>query len=446
MLLDQEGRRHEDRDLLAILDGLECGPHCNFRLSIPDITTDESIHRREALHIDFDLINTSQLVRCLDIGERIFELSLPGSVRCEGVPGAGLAGRIQAHQFTGDFSDRLSRPALRFRPITPPEAVHAGRFTPHVPGDHVELVHRKEQSIRRLTALTGCVLDDQVLPFGSLHRSSHHFDVSTDTVMLVHDEIPGCQGQWIDGLATTTRETLPIGGARSLPEQISLGDQRESRQDETLATVAANQVHDPIRRTRHLVFDSGRDVAVGHLLTEPLEGAFPSSRHDDVASFREPPADVGEGFFGVAPILPGSAGAEVHIRVYRGQGVEGPPSTSTCPGVVVHLVQGPVGGGFDVDRHIRANGCAVPSRFKELLSGPHHVRRPGRDALRLADDYLCSAGKKINEGHHGHIEKCGQRLHSFDRDSCGDLLTHLRYPGSTDGQFAGLCPHAVGEQ
>ena len=100
---------------------------------------------------------------------------------------------------------------------------------PHVPGDHVELVHRKEKSICRLTAFTGCVLDDQVLPFGSLHRSSDHFDVSTDTVMLVHDKIPGCQGQWVDGLATTTRETLPIGGARALPEQISLGNQRESR-------------------------------------------------------------------------------------------------------------------------------------------------------------------------------------------------------------------------
>ena len=113
-----------------------------------------------------------------------------------------------------------------------------------------------------------------------------HFDVTTDTVMLVHDEIPGCQGQWVDGLATTTRETLPIGGARALPEQISLGDQRESRQNETLATVAADQVHDPIRRTRHLVFDSGRDVAAGHLLTEPLElflrcGAGRIPKHDD---------------------------------------------------------------------------------------------------------------------------------------------------------------------
>ena len=250
--------------------------------------------------------------------------------------------------------------------------------------------------------------------------------------MLVHDEIPGCQGQWVDGLSTTTRETLPLGGARSLPEQIALGDQRNCGQEETLATVAADQVHDPVRRTRHLVFDSGWDVAVGHLLSESLEGAFPSSRHDDIASFREPPTDVGECFFGVAPILPGSAGAEVHIRVYRWQWVEGPPSTSTCSGVVVHLIQGPIGGGFDVDRHIRANGCAVPSRFEELLGGPHHVRRPGRDALRLADDDLSSPGKKIDEGDHGRIEKCGQGLHSFDRDSCGDLLTHLRYPGGTD--------------
>ncbi len=64
------------------------------------------------------------------------------------------AGPHQAHQLTGDFSDRLARSALRLRPITPPRRCTLGD-SPHVPGDHVELVHREKQSIRRLTRLLG---------------------------------------------------------------------------------------------------------------------------------------------------------------------------------------------------------------------------------------------------------------------------------------------------
>ena len=85
MLLRQHGGRHQHGDLLAVLDRLEGGPHCDLGLAEADVAGDQAVHRDRPLHVGLDLVDGGQLVGRLREGERLLELALPGRVRAEGV-------------------------------------------------------------------------------------------------------------------------------------------------------------------------------------------------------------------------------------------------------------------------------------------------------------------------------------------------------------------------
>ena len=81
VLLHEQRRGHEYGDLLAVLDRLEGSPNRDLGLAIAHIATDQPVHRHRLLHVALDLVDARQLVRRLDIRERVLELALPRRVR-----------------------------------------------------------------------------------------------------------------------------------------------------------------------------------------------------------------------------------------------------------------------------------------------------------------------------------------------------------------------------
>ncbi len=55
MLLREDGRRGEDRDLFAFHDGLEGGANRDFGFAETDIAADQAIHRARLFHVAFRL-------------------------------------------------------------------------------------------------------------------------------------------------------------------------------------------------------------------------------------------------------------------------------------------------------------------------------------------------------------------------------------------------------
>ena len=51
VLLGQHGRRHEDGDLLAVVDGLERGADGELGLAVADVAADEAVHRLGFSHV-----------------------------------------------------------------------------------------------------------------------------------------------------------------------------------------------------------------------------------------------------------------------------------------------------------------------------------------------------------------------------------------------------------
>ena len=123
VLLGQQRRRDEDRDLLAVLHRLERRPHRDLGLAVADVAGDDAVHRDRLLHVGLDLVDRRGLVRRLGVGERVLHLALPRGVRGERVPGRGLPGGVELHEARGDVADGLARLRLRLRPVRAAELV-----------------------------------------------------------------------------------------------------------------------------------------------------------------------------------------------------------------------------------------------------------------------------------------------------------------------------------
>ena len=85
MLLGQDRRRRQKRDLLAVHRGLERGPEGDLRLAVTHVARDQAIHGAGLLHVGLDLLDGAELIGGLLEAERRLELPLPGGVRPEHV-------------------------------------------------------------------------------------------------------------------------------------------------------------------------------------------------------------------------------------------------------------------------------------------------------------------------------------------------------------------------
>ncbi len=123
VLLGEQRRGHEHRDLLAVLDRLEGGPDRHLGLAEPDVAAQQAVHRVGALHVGLGVVDRLALVGRLDVGEALLHLVLPGRVRTEGVAhGSGAAsgtarrapGRSRARRCApGPWPGRSRRPPRR---------------------------------------------------------------------------------------------------------------------------------------------------------------------------------------------------------------------------------------------------------------------------------------------------------------------------------------------
>ena len=85
VLVGQQRRRHQHRDLLAVLHRLERRPHRDLGLAVADVAADHPVHRDRLLHVGLDLGDGGQLVDGLGEPERVLHLGLPRGVRPERV-------------------------------------------------------------------------------------------------------------------------------------------------------------------------------------------------------------------------------------------------------------------------------------------------------------------------------------------------------------------------
>ena len=127
MLVGEDRRRRQDRDLQAVVDRLERRPHRDFRLAEADVATQQAVHRTVAGQVLLDRPHRLQLIGRFLIGEGALELELAVAVRAHGHRLREPALGVELQQVGGDRLETAPDPALLLRPATAAQLVQTRR-------------------------------------------------------------------------------------------------------------------------------------------------------------------------------------------------------------------------------------------------------------------------------------------------------------------------------
>ena len=128
VLLREQRRRHQHRDLPAAGDRGERGPKRNFRLAEADVAADHAIHRLAGAHVGQHGLDRLVLVDRLLERERRLEDAIGVFVERERPAFACRAARVEIEQFRGDVAHALGCAAPGTRPLLGAELVPGRRF------------------------------------------------------------------------------------------------------------------------------------------------------------------------------------------------------------------------------------------------------------------------------------------------------------------------------
>ena len=183
VLLRQNRRRHQDRDLLASLHRLEGGAHRDFGLAVAHVAHQQPVHGQRALHVALDVLGGLPLVRGVLVEEAALQLPLPAGIRRERESGGDRAPGVEVQQLGGHLFDRLAGPLPHplpggaAQPVDPrrrPFAVLARRPIP------LELVEPIERHVEPVAAF---VLHDRHLDGGLADHDRLDAAIDPDAVI-----------------------------------------------------------------------------------------------------------------------------------------------------------------------------------------------------------------------------------------------------------------------
>ena len=162
MLLGEHGGRHENRDLFAVVDGLEGGANRNFGFAVAHVAADEAIRGFGLLEVRLGFENRLHLVGRFLVGERSLELALPVGIGGERVAGNGLPHRLNLDHLGSHVADRFADAILT---ATPRHAPELGEFRLRVRPADVAL-HEVDPRRGNVQEHAVAELEDQVLFLG----------------------------------------------------------------------------------------------------------------------------------------------------------------------------------------------------------------------------------------------------------------------------------------
>jgi hypothetical protein len=210
VLIGQQRRRHQDRDLLAVLHGLERRPHRDLGLAVADVTADHPVHGHRLLHVGLDVVDGSQLIHGLGESERVLHLGLPRGVRPERVTRCGLPLGVERHQLAGDLADRAARLGLGVGPVAAAEPAQRRLGAADVAGQLIQRVHRHVELVGPSAASRRGVLEHQVPRRAPPTMRSV---ISTNRPMpcsVVHHQVARRQRQRVDDVAALGGQPLAL--------------------------------------------------------------------------------------------------------------------------------------------------------------------------------------------------------------------------------------------
>ena len=122
-LLREDRCRNQIDHLFFFLYGFKGCPERDLRLSVSHISADQAVHDLLALHVPLRIVNRSELIVRLIVGEHLLEFLLPHRIRPVLEPFRILARCVELHKLLRDLPDCRADLCLRLRPLGPAKLI-----------------------------------------------------------------------------------------------------------------------------------------------------------------------------------------------------------------------------------------------------------------------------------------------------------------------------------
>ena len=193
MLFGEYRGRHQNGNLVAVLDDLEGSSGSNFGLAVPDIAADQAVHGLILGEIVDDIIDGLGLARGLVIGEGFLQFPVQVAGRGEPVPLADSTASIDVEQVLGYLPDCFRDLFLGRQPALGTKTVELRCLIgkPLVATDPVKPVYRDIEFVvipigneHEIAALSGKFHVDQSLKNPDAVVAMHHSVIESQLVDL----------------------------------------------------------------------------------------------------------------------------------------------------------------------------------------------------------------------------------------------------------------------
>ena len=238
VLLRQNRRWHENRNLLAVHRRLVRRANRNFSFAETNVAANQPVHWRLAFHIRLDIFDGLKLVGRLFVGKFFLELSLRSVVRVEGETVSGRAARVNFNQLFGNILDGAGGAGLGASPFAGTEL---GKVRNRFVVGNIFL-QNADGIGRQVKLIAAAVLNVKVVALDAVKFERVDAEIFANAVRGVYDVIANLNFTEIfnrvTGVFGGTFQTAPLNLAA---ENIFLGENRElcRREDETFSERAS---------------------------------------------------------------------------------------------------------------------------------------------------------------------------------------------------------------
>jgi hypothetical protein len=188
MLKGKDGRRHENRDLLAVRDRAKGGADRYFSFAVTDVTADEAIHHAAGFEVAQDLIDGLELVGGFVERKFGFELAKKRIPRRKREAGTDFSFGVELDEIDREPFDFVAYFFFCFGELLAAELVELDSFSgADVFLDDVEAIDREIELV-----LVG-VFEQEKIAGRSRKREAHETAIAPDTVIDVHDGVADAQ-------------------------------------------------------------------------------------------------------------------------------------------------------------------------------------------------------------------------------------------------------------
>ena len=287
VLEGEDGRRRENRDLLAVHHHLEGGAHGHFGLAVADVAAEQAVHRRVRLEILLDVADRRLLVDREVVGKRVLEFLLPVRIGAERVTRNRLARGVELEQLLGHVAHGFLDSCLRPFPGRAAKPVDGRPRRARVLLHEIEPFDRHEQLV-----FAGIAQLEELLLLVA-HADLLEADEHADAVVDMHDEIAHFQVAQI-GEERLGGGPFPVLAALFL-ENVCLGIelQRRIREAEAAREVAGGHQHCRVPGIVGPIDRDGEEVVFLQQLDRPLRPSAGGRDEEDRLAFLPQSLDVG---------------------------------------------------------------------------------------------------------------------------------------------------------